>query len=67
MTTVSTTKTSFKKGIRTASINFTTLIPSLSIRQMLAFLSGVEFLNTVSKFRKRKRKSLSCVDVLHKT
>ena len=33
---------------------------------MLAILSGVEFLKTVSKFRKRKRKSLPCVHVLHK-
>ena len=37
------------------------LIPTHSIRQNLANLSGVEFKKTVSKFRKRKRKSLSCV------
>ena len=43
------------------------LIPSRSIRQMLTFFSGVEFLNTVSKFRKRKRKSFSCAYVLQKT
>ena len=36
-----------------------------SIRQMLAKLSGVEFKKTVSKFRKRKRKSLSCVHVTY--
>ena len=44
------------------------LIPSRSIRQMLmAIFSGDEFLNTVSKFRKRKRKSFSCAYVLQKT
>ena len=32
---------------------------------MLANLSGVEFKKTVSKFRKRKRKSLSCVHVTY--
>ena len=35
------------------------LILSRSIRQMLVIFSGVEFFKTVSKFRKRKRKSLS--------
>ena len=34
---------------------------------MLPSFSGVEFLRTVSKYRKRKRKSLSCVPVLDKT
>ena len=43
------------------------LIPARSIRQMLAIFSGAEFYKTVSKFRKRKRKSLSCVHVLDKT
>ena len=33
----------------------------------VAFFSAVEFLKTVSKFRKRKARSLSCVHVLHKT
>ena len=33
---------------------------------MLAHFSGVEFLKAVSNFRKRKRKSLSCVHVLDK-
>ena len=41
--------------------NFIVLVPSRSIRQMLVNFSGVQFLRTVSKFRKRKRKSLSCV------
>ena len=31
------------------------------------FCSGVEFWKTASKFRKRERKSSSCVHVLHKT
>ena len=31
------------------------------------FLSGLQFLKIVSKFRRRKRKSWSCVHVLHKT
>ena len=39
------------------------LIPTCTIRQMLANVSGVEFKKTVSKFRKRKRKSLSCFHV----
>ena len=43
------------------------LFPSRSIWQMLTIFSGVEFLNTVSKFRKRKRKSFSCAHVLQKT
>ena len=34
---------------------------------MLPKFSGVEFWKTASKFRKRKRKSLSCVHVLDKT
>ena len=33
---------------------------------MLANFSGVEFQKTISKFRKRKRKSLSCVHVFEK-
>ena len=37
------------------------LIPSRSIRQMLPIFSGVEFLKTASKIRKRKSKQLSCV------
>ena len=48
-----------KKWIRAAS-NFIALLLSRSNRQMLVIFSGVEFLKTVSKFRKRKRKSLSC-------
>ena len=39
-------------------------ILSLQIGQMLEIFSGVEFLRTVSKLTKRKRKSLSYVDVL---
>ena len=40
--------------------NFIALIPPRLISQTLAS-SEVEFLKTVSKFRKRKRKLLSCV------
>ena len=57
MTTATATKTSLK--------NFIALIPSRSVRQMVANFSGVEFLKTVSKFRKRKRKSLSRFHVLY--
>ena len=58
---------SLKKWSGAAS-NFITHIPSRSIiDQMLAIFSGVEFLKTVSKFRKRKRKSFCCVHVFHKT
>ena len=56
MTTAKATKTSLK--------NFIALIPSRSVRQTVANISGVEFLKTVSKFRKRKRKSLSRCHVL---
>ena len=59
------TKTSLKKWIRATS-NLIAFIPTRSIRQMLAHFSGVEFLKAVSNFRKRKRKSLSCVHVLDK-
>ena len=38
-----------------------------SIFQMLANFSGIEIYRTVSQFRKRKRKSLSGIHVLHKT
>ena len=41
-TTETATKKSLKKGIR-ASSNIIALIPSRSIRQMLAIFSGVEF------------------------
>ena len=47
--------------------NFIMLIPCRSIRKMLATISGVKCLNSVSKVRKGKRKPLSCVHVLHKT
>ena len=56
MTTATATKTSLK--------NFIALIPSRSVRQMLAIFSGIEFLKTVSRIRKRKRKS---VHAFHKT
>ena len=42
-------------------------IPPRSIRQVLSNLSGVEIIKNVLKYRKRKRKSLSCVHLLHKT
>ena len=38
-----------------------------SIRQMLANFLGVEIYRTVSQLRKRKRKLLSGIHVLHKT
>ena len=60
------TKTSLKKSIRATS-DFFPLIPTRSICQMLANFSGVEFLKTVSKFRKRNGESLSCVNVLDTT
>ena len=64
--TATATKTSLKKWIRAGS-NSMAHIPSRLIRQMLPNFSGVEFLRTVSKCRKRKRKLLSCVPVLDKT
>ena len=60
-----TTKTSLLMWIRAVS-NFIALSPSRSIRQFLAKCFGVEFQRTVSKFRKRKRKLLSCVPGLDK-
>ena len=62
-TTAMVAKTSLKKLIRAASI-FIGLIPSRSVRQMLANFSGVEFWRTVAKVTNRKRKSLPCVHVL---
>ena len=53
-------KTSLKNWIRIVS-KFIHLIQFLLICQMLANLSGVESESTISKFRKRKRKSLCCV------
>ena len=47
-------------------MNLIVLILSRSIRQMLAIFWR-EFQKSVSKLRKRKRKSLSWVHVLHKT
>ena len=47
--------------------SFFALLSCRSICQMLVNFSGVEFQRTVSKFRKRKGKSLSCVHVFHKT
>ena len=61
-TTALVAKKSLKKWIRAAS-NFIELIPSRSVRQMLANFSGFEFWRTVSKVTKRKRKSFSCVQV----
>ena len=58
------TKTSLKNE---AASNFIARIPSRSIREMFANFCGVEFLETVTKFRKRKEKSSSWVHVLHKT
>ena len=60
------TKTSLKKWIRATS-NFIPFIPTRSICQMMANFCGVEFLKTVSKFRKRRGESLSCVHVLDTT
>ena len=58
-------KTSFKKWIRTV-LYFIDLIQFLLIWQMLAKFFGVEYERAVSKFRKRKRKCLCCVHLLHK-
>ena len=54
-------------GYENVTKKMNSLIPARSIRQMLAIFSGAESYKTVSKFRKRKRKSLSCVHVLDKT
>ena len=62
-----TTGTTLKELSRAAS-KFFAIIPSRSIRQLLAILFFWSWIvKTVSKFRKRTRKSLSCVCVLHKT
>ena len=55
-----------KSGIALLQTLFA-LIPSRSIQQILANVFWSWFLKTVSKFRKRKRKSFSCAHVLHKT
>ena len=61
------TGTTLKELSRAAS-KFFAIIPSRSIRQLLAILFFWSWIvKTVSKFRKRTRKSLSCVCVLHKT
>ena len=52
------------KGTVFAASNFIALIPCRSVRQMLAIFSGIEFFKTVSRIRKRKRKS---VYAFHKT
>ena len=49
------TKKSLKKGIRTAS-NFIALIPTRSIRQMLADFSGVEFIKDCIEVQEKKQK-----------
>ena len=59
-------KMSLKSELAQRASDFIALIPSCLIRQMLANFFGVEFLRTVSKFGKRKRKQLSCVLVLEK-
>ena len=56
---------SLKKWIRAAS-NFIVPIPSRSVRQMLAIFLELNS-ETVSRFRKRIRKSLSCAFALHKS
>ena len=45
------------RKIRAASVKFNVFITSCSICQMLTIFFGVEFQKTVSKFKKRKRKS----------
>ena len=42
-------------------------IPPRSIRHVLSNLSGAEIIKNVMKYRKRKRKSSSCVHLLYKT
>ena len=55
--TATATKTSLKKWSRAAS-NFIAFILSPLMRQMLAIFSLVEFLKTVSKFKKKKGRCL---------
>ena len=59
MTTVTDTKTSLKSLIR-AALNFIALIPSRSIRHMLANFARAEFVKTVSNFRKKKKVIALC-------
>ena len=58
-------KSEEKRMFSQATTNFIALFSSCSTRQMLANVFGPEFLKTVSKLRKRKRESLSCVHVPH--
>ena len=54
------TKKSLKKGIRTAS-NFIALIPTRSIRQMLADFSGVEFIKVCIEVEEKKQTESRCI------
>ena len=63
---MTTAKTSLLKRIRVFS-NVVAIIPTRFKCQMLAKCSGVEFLETVPEFRKRKKNSSSGIYVLHKT
>ena len=58
-TTETATETSVYKCVRVVS-KLIALIPSRSIRQMLANFSGLEFFKTVSNFRKRKKIAVVC-------
>ena len=60
-------KTSLKKC--TSASNLISLIPSRSIRQMLATVSSWSWIlkDCIKVQETRKRKSLSCVHVLHKS
>ena len=57
--TATVTETSVYKCVRVVS-KLIALIPSRSIRQMLANFSGLEFFKTVSNFRKRKKIAVVC-------
>ena len=60
-------KRHLKTELASAVSNFIALIPSRFIRQMLANFLELNSKASASKFRERKRKSLSCVHVLDKT
>ena len=63
--TATASKTSQKNKFKLLHTSFS--IPPRSIRQVLSNLSGVQIIKNVLKYRKRKRKSSSCVHLLHKT
>ena len=60
-------KRHLKSEFARAASNFIAPFPSRFIRQMLANFLELNSKANASKFRERKRKSLSCVHVLDKT